>query len=301
MPEYDLIPLLDFCDLPYREHGKNISPGWLGVTCPFCMGKGYHLGVNRSGYGFYCWQCGEKGYITQLIQESLGVNKAEARKVLQKFSLGSESEPKPEIRIAGKTTELPRKSTKWPRGAIRYILKRKFNSKYLTDLFQVYPCLEPGKYENRLIIPITVSKTVVCFTARDFTGRQEPKYTNSSLEKSILPVRSTLYGIDEADEQTAVLVEGPTDRWRLGPQTLALMGKTISDSQVQQLFEKSFKRVFIVLDAKEEEAANKIADRVKALFTEVNIVSLSEGDPGDLSKQEAQILVRELFSSNHFI
>jgi hypothetical protein len=75
---------------------------------------------------------------------------------------------------------------------------------------------------------------------------------------------------------------------------MALMGKTISQNQIKQLFEKKFREVFIILDANEEEAAQKIADEIKAFTKEVNIVSLKEGDPADLTDDEARELMLDL-------
>lgn len=293
--------ILDFCGVDYKEQGKNISPGWVGVPCPFCSGKGHHLGINTTGYGFFCWQCGEKGFITKFVAQVLGVSTSEAWSVMRRFLLDGEVQPNLKTDIPVQTLVLPLRATKWTAPALRFIKRRKFKSKPLEREFQVYPCIEPGNFKNRLIIPIYYNRRLVTFTGRDFTGKSEAKYYNCPKDKSILPVRSTLYGIDDADKNTAILVEGPTDRWRLGKQSMALMGKTISDSQVHQLFLKNFREVFIVLDANEDESAQKIADRIRAFVKEVHIVSLEEGDPGDLSNDEASYLMKELIYRNTFI
>ena len=58
---------LDSKDIPYIETGKNVSAGWVNISCPFCEEVSTHLGISPTG-GFNCWVCGESGNIVKLIR-----------------------------------------------------------------------------------------------------------------------------------------------------------------------------------------------------------------------------------------
>lgn len=301
---FDLMAFLQEQGIGYKMSGTNISSGWVGIQCPFCRGKGYHCGVSRSSYGFNCWQCGRKGNIGELVKEILGVSKAEAWKKIRAYC-GAEvmalpATPNQHASIAEFLASLPLRDAKLSKAAQDMLKARSFNLGAILRDFQVYTTKAPISFASRLIIPIEFNKEPVTFVGMAVNRKDKPKYLNCPADKSVIPVRQTIYGIDDAPKDIGILVEGPTDRWRLGKKSMALMGKSISPSQVDQIFRKNFKEVFIILDSGEEEAAERIAGELKA-FTEVNIVSLTEGDPGDLTDQLAANLMKDILTSRHLI
>jgi DNA primase len=165
--------------------------------------------VNTTGYGFFCWQCGEKGSLNKLVQQILGISKSEAWGIMRRFETepqtGGESHP-PHAPVA---LLPPQEATPWPKSVLAYVRARKYGVETLRDVFRVYGTNAPGKFKNRLIIPIFFNKSLVSFTSRDCTGTSEAKYLNCSKKDSIIPVRNVLYGIDDAHKDIAVIVEGP--------------------------------------------------------------------------------------------
>jgi len=107
-----------------------------------------------------------------------------------------------------------------------------------------------------------------------------------------------LYGLPEALEAQgpAVVVEGPTDVWRLGPGAVALLGKSLSRRQWELLVSRFAGRPLVVLlDADARDEAGKICQlllgppHARAKVDPVVIATLPEGrqDVGECTRAEA--------------
>jgi len=120
--------------------------------------------------------------------------------------------------------------------AIVYLEReRKFNIDYLFENFSVLYCLDDPNpmVAGRIIIPVYMNGQLVGWQARHI-GEPEsdnvPKYyTAPGTQRNQL-----LYNYDSARSfKFGVLVEGPTDVWRAGAQSVATLGSAVSVKHIQ--------------------------------------------------------------------
>ena len=277
--------------------GKNCSPGWINIRCPFCSDRSNHLGINLTSKKFKCWKCHRKGLITNVISTLDGVGFDTARKTLEEFVLPH-------------GTHIPVKrvyDTKYsyPPGALdnlptihrNYLIDRGFNPDEIQEQYKVKACWESGKYKFRLIIPVIMNHKIAGFTARDVTNLSYLRYKQQPKEEAPVWPSHWVYNIDTVTD-VAVVVEGPFDVWRMGPQFVSFMGVEATMAQAQAILKKGVKRAIIVYDPEEEaqEIAHQFAYML-GMFIETERVELDlpEGkDPADLTPQEAAYLRNQI-------
>jgi len=148
---------------------------------------------------------------------------------------------------------------------------------------------ETGDFAHRLIIPISCPNGY-SFTARDLTGRAQPKYKNPpGVSHSRL-----ILGWDYVDPKAdVILVEGPFDAikmWQHGFNALSLLGKNLHKSQLRMItshFPPSTSFV-IMLDPEEIDAPFNVAKQLGCRYGGIYIAKLPFGvDPGDSTKEQA--------------
>jgi DNA primase len=135
----------------------------------------------------------------------------------------------------------------------------------------------------------------------------EPKYyTANGMKKS-----HALYGLHRVSaEGPVVIVEGPTDVWRVGENAVALFGKTASREQIH-LIQTHFagRPLVVMLDADAGMDANLIVERLYScrhgsLFKTdwspvVRAFLPPDRDPGDCSPREIQQAIKYAFKTAH--
>ena len=144
---------------------------------------------------------------------------------------------------------------------------------------------------RRLVIPIYDAEERLAGWQARFVGEcpaEVPKYLScKGMRKSQL-----LYGLAEARSTTGpvVIVEGPTDVWRLGPGAVALFGKDMSLPQ-QQLLDQHLpgRHVVVMLD---RDAQDNAADVCSTLLNRGRVAVLAglpdgRDDVGDCTTEEA--------------
>lgn len=105
-----------------------------------------------------------------------------------------------------------------------------------------------------------------------------------------------LFGLDQAAvHPTVVVVEGPIDAIRTGPQAVALLGKTLSQAKAARLSSLRATKIVVYLDAgeAEREKALEIAGQLTS-GADVYVAQAPEGcDPGSLTpEQNAAVLAQ---------
>ena len=151
--------------------------------------------------------------------------------------------------------------------AIDYIVGRDFDPIYLSREFGVSYC-PTSRYAlaaDRIIIPMYFDAKLMGWQARALvdksprnpgTGRRIPKYwTSPGFEKSKYG-----YGLDDiVGAKLVVLVEGPMDRWSVGKNAVALLGKTIRSSLVEKIGNRVDRgaSIVILLDPEQDEIAKR--------------------------------------------
>lgn len=287
-------------NIPYTTSGtKHCRSGWIQIGCPFCAGGiGTHLGIKLPGIYASCWRCKGKS-VPQVIQALLMCSWTQAYTIIQQYSINAGARQQ---NIAAKKVKLLNKDVKLPSGTINlldkhdnYLIERKFNPEYLEKIFGLQGTGPIGEYKHRIIAPILWQERLISYQGRDVTGKSELKYKACAEINEAYPHKHSLYGIDLAKRESVLVVEGITDVWRLGPGAIATFGTSFTSSQVKMIHE-GFKRAFILFDT--EPTAQKIAHELgymlAALGMKVEILTLDEGDPGDMKQCDANALMKEL-------
>jgi hypothetical protein len=176
--------------------------------------------------------------------------------------------------------------------ARRYLESRRFDVNELAEDYNVAYCVEAhDEYvmaRGRIVIPVFQEGRLRTWQAR-YVGdppKGVPKYYNMRRARK----RELLYNLDRARLfPRVVVVEGPTDVWRFGFDSVSLLGKKASTHQ-QTLLAHSWKEVVIVLDADARVDAERLRDQL--LPAAVRLVELpADADPASLPRPVLRRLV----------
>lgn len=290
MNNFDVLTWLEDKDIEYATAGKNISAGWVGLKCPACHDMTNHLGINIASGNFSCFRCGIRGNPIKLVMMMENCDYQTARYTIDDYPLTAPI--KHTERVTSVTVELPAKAKKpLPRIHQEYLENRNFDPELLTQKYDLYGVELAKEYQYRLIIPVYFKKQIVTFTARAVV-EADMKYKTCPIEKSIVSIKDTLYNVDRMKD-TVVLVEGIFDAWRIGDSACATFGTKVTSVQINLL--KKCKNVFILFDSDAKKHAENIAKNLSGLVDHVEIITLTEGDPADLSDKDAMHLRKMLF------
>jgi len=286
----DIISFLDKLEIEYKRSGKNVTSGWVEINCPYpsCYDPSFHCGVNLKSGKHNCWICGNKGGMPKLISRILEISykKAEAM-VEEEFGINLFLEDEEEIISANKVF-FPKESTKiLPIPHREYLIGRNFDPDFLIKNYKIRACYLTGDYSYRIIIPIIINNILVSFTSRDITGEQD-SYKNLSKEKSIIPVKNCVYGIDSITNKI-VIVEGVFDAWRIGNGAVATFGKVPTSAQIKTIVDKkSIKEVFILYDNDAEKNASKLGSILSNFFKKVEVLDIDLKDPAEMTEKDIE-------------
>jgi len=283
---FDPIAYFEDRNIDYYTEGKNVSRGWVNISCPFCDDPSWHCGVNLKSNLFHCWICDEKGSVIKLIQRIEDCSWAEAKRIFREFC--------DEFKIQNELPEHPRLKTRkiitFPivnlQGVHRvFLTQRGFLPNHIIKKYKIKASTGIGKYRYRIIIPIFFNGKMVSFTARAIFDHQTPKYLNCPNNLSLVDVHDIFYNVDSLkNKRKCVIVEGVTDVWRIGEGAIAMLGKNISEKQIFLLKEKKIEEILLLFDKDAEEKAESYAKQLASLFL-VNIGILDKGDPGELDDE----------------
>lgn len=295
---FNLRQYLESRSIKFWEAGRNVAPGWYGIRCVFCDDTHNHLGINLESKNFHCWRCGSKGGILKLIRELEDITPKAARKIAIEFSDKTEFRKilsKPEPQFNNKII-YPKLCDPLPIH-YEYLKKRRYDldkmqKKY--DLKFTGMTAESG-WKMRIILPIKMQNVIQTYTSVDVTGKAEFKYRSAGPEKSFLPAKSTLYGVDWIKSST-IIVEGPFDQWRLGDGAIATLGVQITAGQLLILSKLACENYYVLFDGETQAIlrAHKLAEQLNLLGKNVEILELNSGDPDDFTDEWVANLKKEL-------
>lgn len=287
---FDVRKYLDSRRIHYQTSGKNISPGWIGMNCLFCVDPSNHLGVNLSLNKINCWLCNTSSTVIKLIMKVDNCNYKKAKEIIQQFSSRSVLIDDKDQNLPTHTVDIPGER-KLHNQHQEYLENRNFDSNYIFEKYKLRCCGPTGKYKLRIIIPYITNRRIVTYSARDITNLAFSKYLLCPNSLSIIPAHSCLYNIDNSKD-TVVVVEGVTDVWRIGKGCVSITGIKYTPRQVNLL--NQFKRVFILLDKGAEDMANRLAAQLVSVY-HTEIITLNDGDPADLTGKDVVSLRKIIF------
>lgn len=286
------------------EGSKHVRSGWVQIHCPFCSGpKDYHLGYNIYGNYFNCWRCGRK-QTSQVISVILNITHIEAKKTIKIYGGSLAVVPQKKIKLKKKRFILPTELEPLSKYHQKWIVNvRNFDPEYIKKVFKVKSTTPLSRLQlaeksipipYRIFIPYLHDGEIVSFDTRDVSGNAQNKYMACPEDREIVGRKNMLYGISEKWNSAVICVEGPTDVWRLGVNSVALSGTGFKKAQVRELA-KNFNRVAVYFDPEYEaqKKAKKLISELK--FRGVDAFNIEmPTDPGDLDQAEADYLVKQI-------
>jgi len=288
MSEFNIREYLNSRGVPFFTEGGNTSESWISLQCPFCADRSNHMGINEDGDFFSCWICKEKGSIAKLVMKLERCSWDRARAITGIIiPKGMKIKQPGKVCIlppeAGDLTDLHKSYLKVDRG---------FDPNEIIRKYGITGTGPTGDFAYRIIIPVYYRKKLVSFTGRDITGKQTLRYKACPVEESVVPCHHCLYWIDHA-RNTAIVVEGPMDVWRIGDGAVALFGNEATPSQMLAL--SKFQRVFVLLDSDAWSYGTKLAKNLSTRNANVSLIQLDSGDPADMDQDDVQHLRRVIF------
>jgi len=292
---FDLRSYLNDSGVQFFDSGKNVTRGWCNIRCLFCADSSNHLGIAEEDDNHYsCWSCGERGDIISLIQVIDDVSFEAAERTLKAYQFKVfKKEAKEKLTVG--STKLPEFMETIIEGKEPELVKRWFKKRnFDLSLCQVYKLgfVDVGEYTHRLIIPVYFNDQIVTFQAADLTGRGDIKYRSCPPERSTISIKEIVYGLDQVGDQV-ILVEGVTDKWRMGLDAVALFGKVVTEQQIKLIVEHcKHKKVKVLLDGEAKKLAqdlyNKLSDNIKDLI----LIELDEEqEPDTLSQEDIDFII----------
>jgi len=263
-----------------------------------CDDQSNHGGFNIEKAYYSCHRC--KGHwLPKVIAILTKTDIHEAKNIIKKYSSG-------QSRISKIKKEEYKYSSKviFPPGtgpltdkAKEYLISRNFDPNYLASEWGLLSTGHLGNFKFRILAPIYLKGQLISYQCRDITGKSKNPYKGCPIEESVYFLKYTLYGFDKAiAKKRCAVVEGLTDNWRLGQGAIATFSMNFMPQQVLMLA-KYFDNIFIMYDAEDhaQEQADKLYHQLTVYYNKnVEILTLPEGDPGDLSNDEAKYIMKEI-------
>jgi hypothetical protein len=167
--------------------------------------------------------------------------------------------------------------------ARQYISQRRHDPDQLASYFDLRYCDSADPRwpltQGRLIIPCYMRQELVGWQAR-LLGEPPNKFTPKYYTLPSMKKGRVLYNFDLAGRfRSVVIVEGPADVWRYGPEAVAIMGSHLSTVQ-KQLIMARWQGAVIMLDGDALDAAQGAYDALGAMPRA--LVALPDGrDPDE--------------------
>ncbi len=300
---FNVIKFLKDYGINNKNKGPNCSPNYINICCPICEDTKYHGGFNLLKYYYTCWKCGYHP-ISEVVLSLLKCTEREAIEIYKKYTVKGiykaiqpiRKEDKYDSISHTKTIDLkPFKST-FNESYLNYLKHRKFDPDKVIKQFNLLSGGLVGDYKFRIIAPIYFKNELVSFQGRDITDKQKLRYMTCRKKDEVIFHKRLLYNLDNCTENKAIICEGITDVWRLGDNTCCTFGVQFSTSQVLLLAER-FNKVFVLYDP--DPAGNKqgkvLSMQLAGLGLDVEIITISDSDPGSMSDRDALLLKKDLF------
>lgn len=297
---FDPIAFLEGEGIEYAQSGKNIGSGWVGVeTCPMCGATNNHFAISLETKWGKCFVCGGKLSPLQFISEVLHLTWTDTRNKFLEYCSHTSVSYKKEVF----TPSYPNNEVPWPIGtekklnnvAKRYLIKRKFDPKFICSEYGIRNTGPLGDFKFRIIIPIILNGRIVSYQGRDYTEKQRDRYKSLDDNLSLVPIKNCVYNLDNISTR-ALFVEGVFDVWRLGTPSACLFGTTFTKKQLTKIAKKKLKKARVLFDPKALKQAEQFAEELANFIPDVKVLDIDEDrDPAEYTDAEARQLIEAAF------
>lgn len=272
--------------LDYREGGQHhhVNHGWVGVDCPRCSPGALKFRLGIKGRAATCWQCGPVPLLAAL-HELTGRPYGELKLLL------GDPDPPPK-------QERPRGALKVPEGLgpllaphRRYLEDRGFDPDELVRLWHLGAYGVHHRLAWRLFVPVTRGGRCVSWTTRNLrdAGR---RWVGAESDEEAEPAKAGLYG-EDYPRHGVVVVEGPSDAWRVGPGAVATFGMAYTRPQVLRLSKYPVRAVCFDREEAAQAQARRLCRELAACGGKTVNVVLEADDPGSARPREIRELRRQ--------
>lgn len=287
----NLIDLLQEFNVPYRESGEHghTTAGWVQLDCPQCSPDSgrFRLGVHLSSHATNCWSCGRLSTINtlaEILKQPWGIAKARLGLVDRPYDLKTET-PQGKLVLPNGRGELLDVHQ-------QYLRARGYDVAQLQRLWGIEGIGLAAKLAWRVFIPIHYQHKVVSWTTRSLTDGfvGGKRYLAAKKHQEAIPHKNLLYGADYC-RHAIVVVEGPTDVWRVGPGAAATFGTAYTPEQVNKIAAYPVRVVCYDADNDAQRSARRLCWLLESFPGQTHRVVLEGGkDPGNAPAAEIQEL-----------
>ena len=266
------------------------SRGQISFDCPVCdedRHKG-NLEVNYFEHVYKCWSCGDEngthGPLGKLIDKFGNKKQKKIYNLLQPEEYKPKEKRKDRLRLPEGFTLFKDSSLVYPvrRQAYNYLKQRGITDEMI-EKYGMGFC-DKGKFTGRVIIPSYDSEgELTYFIARSWNPNTKAKYMNPEAEKDIIIFNESLIDWDK----DIFLCEGVFDALFL-PNSIAMLGKHMSELLLNSLYEKAKGNIIIALDGDAFQDSIRLYEELNGgtLYGKIKVLKLPEDkDVCDLKGQ----------------
>lgn len=286
--------VLDDLGIRYITEGhRHVRPGWVGLDCPWCGRdtEGWHLGYSLENHYTKCWRCGFHSTVN-VIMEYTGYSFKQCANILK--DVETDYIPK-KVKTKGKLI-LPKGIGDLQPAHVKYITRRGFDIKEIKSLWQIQGIGLSSQLPWRIFIPIIYHGKMVSWTTRSISKNKKiTRYISAAELEELIPHKDILYGEDFARD-VIIIVEGPTDVWKIGPGAVATLGLNYSTEQLTKMVQYRKRIICFDSDKLAQVRANKLADELSPFTGETYNIQLDSEDAGAASKKEIRQIRKMLLS-----
>ena len=281
-----------------EEHGvpslsgfdKHVRAGWNQYQCPFCQSGKWHLGLHLASQYFNCWACGFHRQYETLKRLCPGIEHDEIKKAIASNAFHLEVKKN---RQENDKLVLPKGIKPFSQFHINYLKSRRLNPDEIAEFWGVKSIHQAGALAWRLFIPVCdINGREVSWTTRAISEHDRPTYMAAKAADSIISHKWVVYGLQHVTS-TAIVTEGPTDAWAIGPGAVCTFGKNPSEEQCMQL--RKIPRRIICYDADATEQSRNLCQFLSVFPGTTEEVIIDKDDPCSLSNKERRQLRRLFF------
>ena len=280
---FDIVQFCSDYSIEYALSGKNISNGWVGLQDIYAVNdNSYHLGFHKNKGYLKSWKTGHH-FLNNYIQDVLSVSAKEAYKIIAEYS----SDDIVYVDKAQTIKKVPFTISETPikKSHGDFLRLRGFNA---TTIKKKYDLRSDG---YKIVIPVYYQHQIVSYQERDV---RQKFYKNCPLESAIMNNKEILYNLDNVFNSVIIIVEGVTDVWCLGDNSVCTFGTSWTKAQSYEIARLD-KEIVILFDNEKpaQRSANKLAIELEMMgcSVSVNNTLLAEcgvNDPGELSEEQSK-------------
>lgn len=249
--------ILDLLEGKYGIYRTTNNPNEFRFNCPECGDNKYHLYINTTLSVGYCHKCANKLHLSQIFGNILNYKPRLRRKKTIRDTVIDTSDYTP---ILGSTEEIAELATQY------------MSNRGIFDMTNIWYGTSM-KWFGRVVFPVIEHGSIVYAVGRSMLD-DEPKYLNTVGDKPYI------YRLNEMKSSPYIVItEGCIDALS-APNTVALMGKTITQGQMAKLRVNipSNRPIYIALDGDAINYAAKLADELQLYYHKVYVILFSNGE-----------------------